>query len=341
MLNKKFIGATLALAIAGVQSPFLYAEPHSPERFIERKAEGWFWYAPELVEIEEKEPESLDIAETSEPEEKPAPTIIEKPAGPAVFSAKWFRENLDKYKDLAWDDPTLENVQTYLYLQRYAMDRSEQFADVAEMAVTGNPMLDEMTRRPTATFGSQKVDQVAGRLRESLVMQLAEKAGVFFFYDSEDEYSEAAAPLVKLLEQSGFAVVAISDDGVPIPGHENNFSYKQDQGHAAQLGVTTYPAIFLASPDGQFAPVGQGLMSLPDMTNRMLLVAKREGWITDEQFNKTRPLTNSDNIAEMLTQQGGSNNKDIQWAADTEDGNYVPPEQLMRFIKSKTRGIHQ
>lgn len=338
MLTTKTKIGSLALAISiALSANALSAQDETPNRFIERKAEGWFWYAQEPTEPEPKE--TIIVEADSAESEHPAEPEKIQPAGPSVFSAKWFRDNLPKYKDLAWDDPTIENVQTYLYLQRYAMDRSEQFADVAEMAVTGNPMLDEMTRRPTATFGSQKVDQVAGRLRENLVAELANQVGVFFFYEPDDEYSQAAAPLIKLLEQTGFAIVAISKTGEPIPGHEMDFDYKQDQGHAEQLNVSTYPAIFLASVNGEFAPVGQGLMSLPDMTNRMLLVAKREGWISDEDFNKTRPLTNSDNISEMLSaNKFGPTIQTLGQAADMENDNYVDPKQLMEFIKHKTRG---
>lgn len=82
-----------------------------------------------------------------------------------MFSAEWFRENLPKYKDLAWNNPTVENVRTFLYLQRFAIDRSEQFSDATELAVVGDPFLDEITRRPAATFASQQVDRDAGNAK--------------------------------------------------------------------------------------------------------------------------------------------------------------------------------
>lgn len=333
-MKKKTVSLAIACALLA-NSLFSFANSHEDSRFINRKAEGWFWYEviPEAEPLLEEEPEVVFAAPPPEPEpEQPK----QQNKGPEVFSAAWFRDNLDKYLDAAWDNPTLENVQAYLYLQRYAMDRSEQFADVAEMAVTGNPMLDEMTRRPTATYGSQKVDQVAGRLREEAIVGLAEQAGVFFFYDETDEYSAALAPLVKLLEQSGFTILAVGS-GSPIPGYEHDFNYRTDMGHAEQLGVTTLPAIFLASPDGIFAPVGQGIMSLTDMTNRMLVVAKREGWITEDQFNKTRPLTNSDNIAEMLASKGAGEG-DLNTETDPDNDNFVSPEQLLKFVKSRTKG---
>ncbi|WP_369702082.1 conjugal transfer protein TraF [Citrobacter freundii] len=36
----------------------------------------------------------------------------------------------------------------------------------------------------------------------------------------------------------------------------------------------TFPAVYLASPDGQFAPIGQGPMSLPELNHRILVAAK-------------------------------------------------------------------
>ena len=68
--------------------------------------------------------------------------------GPAVFSADWVKENLEVYKKVAWDNPTVENLRAYLTLQRFAIDRSEQFAYAGRMAVEGDPFLDEVSRNP-------------------------------------------------------------------------------------------------------------------------------------------------------------------------------------------------
>lgn len=329
-MNKKLLRTT-AMLLAVMTTTTVMAQDSN--RFINRDSEGWFWYAPEPVEElpEELEEIAEPVAEAPEPVEIPA----EKTQGPTVFSSKWIRENIDKYIDAAVDDPTMENVQAFLYLQRLSMDKAEQFADVAEIAVSGNPMLDEMTRRPTSTFGSQKVDVIAGKLKQSLLTEISNRAGVFFFYEHDDEYSTAQAPLIKILEQSGFATIAISENGEPIPGFENDFTYKADSGHAEMLGVTTLPAVFLVSPEGEFAAVGQGMMSLPDLNNRIVLAAKRENWITDDEFNKTKPLTNNDNLAEIIK---ASSNKTASLKGEKDNDNFVSPEQLMKFIQAKTRG---
>lgn len=327
---------TTALLLCAGQPVSAKTQESFSNRFIDRSEEGWFWY------VEPEEPEEPELISPPEPvaaqpvEKTPE---AEAPKGPAVLSAAWLRENLPKYLDNALDNPSIENVETYLYLQRFSMDRAEQFANTAEMAVTGNPMLDEMTRRPTATYGTQKVDIVAGQQHDLAVANLAEQAGVFFFYDPEDEYSMAMAPLVTHLKQSGFSVIAISETGAPIPGHDSDFTYRKDEGHAKQLNVINYPAVFLADPGGNFAPIGQGLMSLPDMTQRMLIAAKREGWISEDDYNKTRPLTNADNLAEMLASYPAAPDglDGMQAIADQENGNFVSPEQLIQFIKAKTQ----
>ena len=333
MLNKKLLQTAALMLAVMTTAPAAATESN---RFINRDAEGWFWYASEPVEEElPEEPEAPPEPVAETPEHTPVEQPEHKPQAPTVLSTKWLRENINKYLDAAIDDPTIENVQAFLYLQRLSMDMSEQFADVAEMAVSGNPMLDEMTRRPTSTFGTQKVDVVAGRLKESLIQEITNRAGVFFFYGRNDEYSLAQAPLIQILGRSGFAVIAISDDGEPIPGFENDFEYRADSGHAEMLGVTTLPAVFLASPEGKFAAVGQGMMSLPDLNNRIILAAKRENWITDDEFNKTKPLTNNDNLAEII---GSRNRLAVSLKGEENNDNFVSPEQLMRFIQAKTKG---
>ena len=76
--------------------------------------------------------------------------------------------------------------------------------------------LDEISRRPAATFASQQVDRDAGNAKNQLLKSVANRVGIFFFYKSDDEYSDLQAPLVKMLEQGeGFSIVPVSMDGRP------------------------------------------------------------------------------------------------------------------------------
>lgn len=137
----------VALSLGLTQTHLAWSQDSGRVGFYERKEEGWFWYKEEPQKTEKKpeEPEPKPVADTKPTPPKPPAA---QPSGPEMFSAEWFRENLPKYKDLAWNNPTIENVRTFLYLQRFAIDRSEQFSDATELAVVGDPFLDEITRRP-------------------------------------------------------------------------------------------------------------------------------------------------------------------------------------------------
>ena len=264
---------------------------HQPPHFYERHAEGWYWYKdpePQKEELlKKKEPETVKQSEASVPE---------------PFSARWVREMLPKYMDVAWNNPTPENVEAYFLLQRFAMDRSQKFAQVAQRVVVGNPYLDETNRRPIASYAIPYVDREAGKSLDDLVKKVADKAGFFFFFKSDCPYCEAQAPVLKYLESDGFDVLAISIDGGQLRSAQFA-NTRINSGQAEQLGVTATPALFLVSAEGQFTALGQGLLSYSDLKSRILIVAAREGWITEEEINATRPIMNGNDLEHDLSEK--------------------------------------
>lgn len=103
-----------------------------PENIFYRSgAEGWYWY--------QDPPKEEELPQQPEVKPEPKPAVAAKPA-PAPFTLKWVQEMLPKYRERAWDNPTQENVQAYFLVQRFAMDRATQFADVAQQVVVGNAM---------------------------------------------------------------------------------------------------------------------------------------------------------------------------------------------------------
>ena len=330
-IRKIAISALVAATLTGASVPT--AGQELPRRFYEGKEQGWFWYAVDV----EPEPELEPDPEPVQVAPMPATAATPAPPGPTPFSAKWFRENLQKYKDAAWDNPTVENVRTFMYLQRYAIDRSEQFSNSTEMAVIGDPFLDEVARRPAATFASQRVDSQAGVERENLLGAVSQRTGLFFFFKG-DEYGNLQAPIVKAIERSGFAVMAISVDGRPLK--DGLFpDARPDGGRSKMLGIKSFPAIYLVSPQGKFEPVGQGMLSLPEITHRILIAAKRNGWVSEDEFNKTKPLINTDsNIADRLDTPKVQQIV-IDAATQAGDGkNYIPPDKLLGIIRTRLKG---
>jgi len=272
----------LGLLVAG-------SGPASPANFYGDKAQGWFWY--------QYSPPPLPppIAPAPEPAPPSAPAAPEPPAAPAeppALSAKWFREHLEHYRDLAIDHPTAQNVAVYYYLQRITLDKSSTFAKVAARVVQGDPALDEITHRPTATFGANLANQQASVGREAVLERLARTVSVWFFFRSDCPYCEAQAPLLDLLRtRYGFDVLPISLDGKPLPSGLFP-TFQTDGGQGQALGVRSTPAMFLVRPDASpaLAPVAQGLLSLAQLQERFVLAAATAGWISEAEVTQTLPV---------------------------------------------------
>ncbi|WP_295449905.1 conjugal transfer protein TraF [uncultured Thiodictyon sp.] len=277
------MGLSVLLAATTVQT--------APNPFYGGKRQGWFWYeSPPPAPPPPVEPAETAPAPSPSPP-APTPPQVRAPAGPAPLSAQWFRENLGRYRDAAIDNPSPQNVQLYFYLQRVAMDKSSQFAKVSERVVQGDPNLDEVTQRPTATFGANLANRQGGLARDAVLKKVAGMASLWFFFRSDCPYCEAQAPLLQLLEKEyGFAIVAISLDGAPLPsGRFPNFQIDRGQGQA--LGVTSTPATFLARPEiPALAPLAQGLLALAQLQERIVVAAVREGWISEEEASRTTAI---------------------------------------------------
>src|SRR5690554_2562082 len=105
-MDRKKISA-IATVVLALHAPSIMAlETQEAQRFYERKAEGWFWYEVEPEPVEEPEPP------VPEPLTELTPQKIEQPqtpspTAPEPFSAAWVRENLPKYLDAAWNEPTM------------------------------------------------------------------------------------------------------------------------------------------------------------------------------------------------------------------------------------------
>lgn len=176
-----------------------------PSRFYARGAEGWFWYAEQPPEADEPDetlepPPAVAAPPPPEPEQLPsAPLAAAAPAGPAPLSAAWLRANLERYRDSAIDDPSQGNVALYLYLQRLAIDKAERFAEASQRVVWSDPLLDETTRRPLATFAANLVNREAAANREAALTETARVAGLWFLFRADCPYCEAQAPLLEVL----------------------------------------------------------------------------------------------------------------------------------------------
>ncbi len=316
-----FLIGLLFLATAG--SATADADAKDTGRWVDGKSDGWFWYKslPEPVEEEEEK----EIEPTAAP--PPQEVAEESDPGPAPLSSAWIRANIQSYLDAALDDPSPENVSAYLYIQKYAMDKSFAFMDATEEATLGHSDFDEINRRPTATFANRKLDDKATANNQIIIEKISATTGIFFFMDGS-EASMAQVQVLDMLErnyQFDTVKIAVTD----IPPSLNKYRIKRDNGHAGQMGVTSIPAIVLIRSDGVFDIISQAPVAYSELQKRILVGSKRLGVITVDEFNSTRPLSN---IATTLVKLPGDD------STESESFTPIPAKQI---INAFSGGMYQ
>jgi conjugal transfer pilus assembly protein TraF len=261
----------------------------SDSPFYRDKERGWFWYEEAPEEMPASEPEPMALPEPVQEKRKEEPKPEKKPPGAKPLSAEWFRKNLEKYRDKAVDEPTDENVTTYMYLQRVMLDKAEKFTEVTQRVVMSDPVLDENTRRPIATFGAFAMDDRAKRGSDQAAKKLAEAAGLWFFYSSDCEFCVKEAGVLKgLMHAYGFKVLPVALDGLPLPG-DSFPEFTVDRGQAKKMGVELTPALFLvkSGENGNAIQLSQGLLAGDEIIKRAITLAHQYGWLDNNEYQET------------------------------------------------------
>ena len=284
--NQRLCGVLLALfLVAPVASS--WGQASDAGRYFERGEEGWFWYEPEPESA--PEPTIDDTPLEVEPVPNPGSAdnpVVEETASvePKPLSAAWFRANLDDYRDRALDDPSPENVEAYLYLQRIALERAGSFAEASAAAAVKDPWLDANSERPIATYAAQAIDAQAETARTTVLSELAKDAGILFFYQAGCPLCDSQAGVLKLASDlHGFEIMAVSLDGSPPSGGLE--THRLDEGQAETLGIAALPATFLIQPPDLIAPIAQAPLDLKTLGRRIIGQAHAAGLVPDDTYN--------------------------------------------------------
>ncbi|MCO6440518.1 MAG: conjugal transfer protein TraF [Nitrococcus mobilis] len=322
--NRKLTAAVLAAGLLVAEPPAALAGPF----FDNPPPQGWFWYS--LLPEPPPEPQ---------PEPKPPMTAKERaapaktttaPPGSAVFSAAWLREHLPKYRNRAIDRPTRENVLAYMFLQRLVMDKSQRFADAVQSVVKTTPVLDASTRRPISSLGARLANRRAEQARDRIMTKLADRLGVWFFYSGAERCAYCAAQagiLQGFTEIHGIPVTAIALDGSPPPTGFDEA--KVDRGQARRLRITTPLALVLVNPaTREVIPLAHGLLTRDQLVARIVLAAHTAGWLSDNAYNRTRPMRADDLLAPR------DNPGETTPAADTS-ALPISPAEILRHLRIK------
>lgn len=285
LLMPILIGITMTTTLQAQESldnqkQTLANEGGGDNHYFTESEKGWFWY--ERMTQEEKE-ELLQKLQNEHQQSKPKET---KP-----LSNKWFRDNFQNYVDAAINNPfDREAMRNYLYLEKFMRDRATAFGLERQKAIMAEPFLDATSTRPIANFGMKTMNVQATKNKDSLLGQLGQSSGLYFFYRSGDTFSTLQSDLISLLNKDfGFTIVPISIDGTP-PPEALGTEFEVDSGQAEALNIQVLPATYLFNPDTQKVElVGQGMHSLPDLKNRLIHAALRGGMIDEQQYQLTRP----------------------------------------------------
>lgn len=304
-LKYLFFSLLLAIPLAGMaeSSPDQDAdeveqEPALPsagsEAFYKGKAEGWFWYKqpPEPVK-----PKKKKQTPPPPPPPPPAPTPEEKKPepvkGPDLFSVAWIKKNLPVYRDIAIDNPTVENIQRYYYLQRLMMDKANKFAEMSSTVIMKDPFLDEDSRRPVATYAAHAMNREVGIRADAALKSLSKKVGLFYFFKSDCMIcAEQAGVLQALTFKTGIQIIPVSLDGNPL---DNGLypDYRVDDGQAKKMNIFNAPALALAIPPDKTEIVGYGAITLEVLQNRIFMAARDSKVMTQEEFAQTQPYVDT------------------------------------------------
>jgi conjugal transfer pilus assembly protein TraF len=275
--------------------------------FYERKGEGWFWYQDPIVEEpvkEEPKPEPKKEEPKPEPKkEEPKPVVNkfiekkeeaekEKPKGPPPMSTQWLKDNIPRYVAEAQDNPTKENIELVLLLNRVAIDKAQVFAEKSIEMTKLDPVLSGRGMYPQSMPERQFEYGSIDDKNTEVVKSLNKKIGVYFFFHSECPYSMRQADVMDNFKTTyGIDVVAISLDGKGLKGTNYEKDFIKDNGRSKKLGldVTRTPSIYLFNADNKkIAFIGAGLTLSGDLRDNIVIVAKQEGWINKALEQDTR-----------------------------------------------------
>ena len=259
-------------------------------QFFYDKEEGWYWYQdPETGELKKLEPVEAPVSPPSSTLSKDEEYAKKHP-----LSAQWVRIMLPRYMDQAWNNPTPENVQAYFLVQKFAVERSHEFALTARKVILGNMLLDGSINRPLSAIGVKSANKATNDARDEILKKLTDKVGIFFFYKSTCPHCETQAPILRMAEVNlGFSVIAVSIDGGELKSAQFAQTYK-DAGHAKRLGLESVPAIFLMNDKGEFDLISASVISFENLKERILIAAERQGWISKEDAEKTHFTINNE-----------------------------------------------
>lgn len=232
---------------------FFTAQVSAEALFYQKKAEGWFWY-------EELEKEELQKSESTP---LPSPFAEGKPLTPTEQILEQ-RKMLEQKLHQAIVSPSIDNIKSYLYVQRALMDQSQRFAENWQKVLLHAPDLDETRIHPVNQSARHLYLANNQQRKTERLQQLSKEYGLFFFFKGECVYCQAFAETLKhFAEKYQWSLLPISLDGQALSAFPE---FQQDNGLAEQFNIATVPAVIaLHTKTKQLIPLSFKMISLSEL----------------------------------------------------------------------------
>ena len=186
-------------------------------------------------------------------------------------------KELRELKAKAILQPTRENVIAYIRFQREQLDRASLFSDVWQRAIWQQPDLDYTLERPVSTLAKRQWQDARSASRDTLMSNLGNRYGLFYFFAQSCGACEVMSPIVKSVSgRWKLTVRAISTDGGPSRHFRN---YTVEAGQRARMGLKPKitPALVLwDSAQSRAIPIGYGIISADELQDRIYLLTSKE-----------------------------------------------------------------
>ena len=212
------------------------------------------------------------IAPPAEP-----PEAAEPQKGPATIAIEAFRAKVDEIKYRAVLDPTPENVQAYMEIQKQIGDQAGLFTDQWQRILYGTPHLNANVEYPLASAGIGVYQNQKRIEQEATLKKVAATLGILFFFDGDAACGICRVQgevLKAMSERYGIEVLAVSRDGASNASFPNAVI---DQGQLAAMGLSEFPAptMGLIDPNSRNVDlIGSGLLTADQILERVHVVSE-------------------------------------------------------------------
>ncbi|MCR4286538.1 MAG: conjugal transfer protein TraF [Deltaproteobacteria bacterium] len=245
-------------AVSGEDSPAVLG--HSG--YGDAIQKGWYWYE---VEKERKE-------EPAAEEDSPPP--FDTTMDPWSMSVEEFKILLEKTKNDAVANPTIENMLKYIEMQDMARRKALAFANVYQLVMQKHPEFTTASTNPTAVPGIDALHTMKSEEVESEIYAAKNDFALVYFHKPDCQFCRAQNGVLRYFtDKYGWSIKAVNLYDEPEPAYRFN--------------VTTVPYILTVyKATGEYMPVTVGVASLNELEQKLYRAIRYlRGEVTPSQFS--------------------------------------------------------